>query len=195
MSINIDARGLACPRPVIATKKALAEIVDGVVTIVVDNLAAKENVSKFAAANQCEVTIQEKDGVYSIVIVKGQGMLEETVPQPIQSDTAFLITQRTMGHGSTELGQVLIKSFFYALLETEPLPRTIMFINGGVHLTTEGSVVLEHLNALAAKGVQILSCGACLDYYELKDKLAVGEITNMYTIIEEMSSAAKTITL
>jgi selenium metabolism protein YedF len=195
MSINIDARGLACPRPVISTKKALEEMVDGVVTIVVDNLAAKENVSKFAAANHCEVTVEEKDGIYSIRVIKGQGKLEDIVPQKAESDIVYLITQRTMGHGSNELGEVLIKSFFFALLEKEPLPRTIMFINGGVHLTIDTSPVLDHITALSAKGVQILSCGTCLDYYELKDKLAIGGITNMYTIIEELSSTAKTITL
>jgi selenium metabolism protein YedF len=196
MSINLDARGLACPRPVIATKKALEGIEDGVVMILVDNMAAKENVAKFAIANQCEVVVDEKDGVYSIKIIKGQGKGEEKLPQtPSQDDSVFLITQKTLGHGSSELGEVLIKSFFYALLEKEPLPRTIMFINGGVYLTTENSPVLEHIVSLSAKGVQILSCGTCLDYYELKDKLAVGGITNMYSIIEEFSAAAKAITL
>ncbi len=163
--------------------------------MVVDNLAAKENVMKFATANQCKVTVEEKDNLYSITITKGQGVVADLTPKIVQNDSVYLITQSTLGQGNSELGAVLIKSFFYALLEKEPLPRTIMFINGGVFLTTENSSVLEHLVALNNKGVQILSCGACLDYYELKDKLVVGAITNMYSIIEELSSSGKAITL
>lgn len=195
MSIKVDARGLACPQPVIATKKALEKITDGTITTIVDNFAAKENVIKFAAANHCEVTYQEKAGIYYIKISKGQGRLEPAVTQADKEDTVYLITQKTLGHGSSELGGVLIKSFFFALLEKEPLPRTLLFVNSGVHLTTENSPVIEYLTALQEQGVQILSCGTCLDYYELKDKLLVGGITNMYTIIEEMSAAAKVTTL
>jgi len=195
MFVSVDARGLACPRPVIATKKALEEMVDGIISVVVDNLAAKENVVKFATANKCEVKVEEKNNLYSITITKGQGTVAELVHKGVQNDTVYLITQQTLGQGNNELGAVLIKSFFYALLEKEPLPRAIMFINGGVFLTTESSPVLEHLTALNTKGVQIRSCGLCVDYYELKDKLAVGEITNMYSIIEELSSASKAITL
>jgi selenium metabolism protein YedF len=195
MSIKVDARGLACPQPVIATKKALEKITDGTITTIVDNFAAKENVIKFAAANHCEVTHQEIDGIYYIKISKGQGQIEPAAAQGVKDDTIYLITQKTLGHGSSELGGVLIKSFFFALLEKEPLPQTLLFVNSGVHLTTENSPVIEHLTALQEQGVQILSCGTCLDYYELKDKLLVGGITNMYTIIEEMSAAAKVITL
>jgi selenium metabolism protein YedF len=195
MSINVDARGLACPHPVIATKKALEGIVDGIVTTVVDNVAAKENVVKFATANQCGVTMEEKDGAYYIKIIKGQGKVEDTAFQIPQDESVYLITHKTLGHGSSELGEILIKSFFFALLEKEPLPHTIMFINGGVYLTTVNSPVLEHVTALSAKGVHILSCGMCLDYYELKDKLVVGGITNMYSIVEELSSAGKVVTL
>ena len=195
MFTSVDARGWVCPRPVIATKKALEEMVDGMVSIVVDNLAAKENVVKFATVKQCEVKVEEKDNLYSITITKGQGTDENLAHKKVQSDTVYLITQQTLGHGNNELGTILIKSFFYALLEKEPLPRAIMFINGGVFLTTEDSPVLEHLAALSTKGVQIQSCGLCLDFYDLKDKLVVGEITNMYSIIEELSSAAKAITL
>lgn len=195
MFISVDARGLVCPRPVIATKKALEEMVDGIISVVVDNLAAKENVVKFATANQCDVAVEEKDNLYSITITKGQGTGETLVPKTVQNDNVYLITQQTLGQGNSELGAILIKSFFYALVEKEPLPRAIMFINGGVFLTTENSPVLEHLAALSNKGVQIQSCGLCLDFYDLKDKVAVGGITNMYSIIEELSSSGKAITL
>ncbi|MBP2654617.1 MAG: selenium metabolism protein YedF [Firmicutes bacterium] len=195
MSIKIDARGMACPQPVIAVKKALEKVIDGVIAIQVDNFAAKENVLKFAAANQCAAEFQEQDGIYSITIHKGQGVEKAQTIETVTENTVFLITHDTLGHGSKELGTVLIKSFFYALLEKEPLPRLLLFMNSGVYLTSENSPVTEHLQELAQRGVQILSCGTCLDYYELKDKLAVGGITNMYTIVEEMSAANKAITL
>lgn len=194
MSVNIDARGLACPQPVIETKKALGKITDGTIITIVDNFAAKENVMKFAAANHCKTSFEETDGIYYITIAKGQGGNLPASPE-LTGDTVFLITQNALGHGSNELGGVLIKSFFYALLEKEPLPRTILFINSGVYLTTKNSPVIDHLTALEEKGVQLLSCGTCLDYYGLKDQLLLGGITNMYTIIEEMSQAAKAITL
>ncbi|MEN6414521.1 MAG: sulfurtransferase-like selenium metabolism protein YedF [Veillonellales bacterium] len=196
MSINVDARGLACPQPVIATKKALEKMTDGVLTTIVDNFAAKENVMKFASANHCKATWQETDGAYYIAITKGQGEAEPTIPQTAKAaDTVYLITQDKLGHGSNELGGILIKSFFFALVEKEPLPQTLLFINSGVFLTTEGSPVAEHLLELDKKGVQILSCGTCLDYYERKDKLLAGGISNMYEIVEKLSSAAKTIIL
>lgn len=195
MSTNtVDARGLTCPQPVIATKKALEAIADGVVTTIVDNLTAKENVVKFAVANGCGASVEEKDGHYYVRITKG-------APTGEQRDTAatgeivYLISKDTLGHGSDELGAVLTKAFFVTLPEVEPLPKSLLFINGGVRLTAQGSPVLDHLKALSERGVELLSCGTCLDYYHLKDKLAVGSVTNMYTILAKLSEAPKAITL
>jgi selenium metabolism protein YedF len=87
-----------------------------------------------------------------------------------------------------------MKSFLYALTQVENIKQMI-FMNSGVFLTTEGSDVLESLKTMEESGVEILSCGTCLDYYGLKDKLAVGEVTNMYTAVELLTSAAKAVTL
>ncbi|VBB07517.1 sulfurtransferase tusa [Lucifera butyrica] len=198
MSINVDARGLACPQPVIATKKALENITDGLLVILVDNAAAKENVSKFAIANGCSVDAVEKDGIYTIKIIKGKGerIAEAPAPQFSKDKLVYFVGHNTLGHGSSELGNVLIKSFFYTLTEKEPLPSTIIFANSGVFLTSEGSPVLVHLTQLAERGVEILSCGTCLDYYHLKNHLQVGTVTNMYNILEQIANpAVKTITL
>ncbi len=195
MSINVDARGLACPQPVIATKKALESITDGIVTVIVDNEAAKENVAKFAAANNCGASIEEQGGHFYITIAKGTGESADRHLPSAGNNLVYLITQETLGHGSNELGAVLIKAFFYSLREKEPLPKTVMFLNSGVKLAVANSPVLEHLQALADRGVQVLSCGTCLDYYGLKEKLAVGAVTNMYTILDELSGADKAITL
>lgn len=198
MSIDVDARGLNCPQPVIATKKALDSIAEGIVTTIVDNSVAKENVVKFAAANNCGVSVTQQADHFYIKITKGNAApLEKTseMLQPTGGKLVYLISQDTLGHGSAELGGVLMKSFMYTLLEREPRPGVIMFINAGVKLTVEGSPVLEHLKQLSSHGSQILSCGTCLDFYNLKDKLAVGTVTNMFTIVDELSSASRAVTL
>lgn len=195
MSIQIDARGLVCPQPVIATKKALEGITDDTIITVVDNYAAKENVLKFASANRCEANWEEKNGDYYITIIKGKGAAAETILPETKGKLVYLIKQNTLGQGSAELGDILVKSFFYALLEKEPLPKTIFFINNAIFLTTEASPVIEYLIELEKRGVQLLSCGTCLDYYDRKEQLLVGGITNMYAIVEELSDAGKAITL
>ena len=197
MYTSIDARGLACPQPVIAVKKALESITSGVITITVDDKIAKENVLKFAAAHGCGVSVTELDGEFSLRITKGEQLPEPSVVlySAVTGDTVYLITQDALGHGNRELGAVLMKSFVYTLLETKPVPKTILFMNSGILLTIEGSPVLSHLCTLADAGVEILSCGTCLDYYAVKEQLAVGGITNMYTIVETMSAASKVITI
>lgn len=196
MSNSVDARGLNCPQPVIATKRALDSITEGVITTIVDNAVAKENVAKFATANQCTVAIAEQDGTYILTItkVKSDSSSIPAAAQPLAGTQVFLITRPTLGHGSDELGTVLMKSFFVTLVEKQPYPKAILLLNSGVHLTVNGSPVLDHLRQLAVQGVEILSCGTCLDYYGMKEQLAIGGITNMYTIMDYLSEH-KTITL
>ncbi|MDT8900159.1 sulfurtransferase-like selenium metabolism protein YedF [Anaeroselena agilis] len=191
----IDARGLSCPQPVIATKKALDAMGEGVVTTIVDNAAARENVAKFAAANGCGVSIAEKDGHFYLSITKGAPLPDNDKKAANQTgDVVYLITRDTLGHGSDELGAILMKAFFYTLGEIEPLPRAILLLNSGVKLAVEGSPVVEYLASYAESGVKVLSCGTCLDYFKLKDRLAAGGVTNMYTLLAELPPG-KTITL
>lgn len=110
-------------------------------------------------------------------------------------NTVIFITSSELGRGSTELGAILMKNFMYALIENKELPRTILFINSGVQLACENSPVLEHLLNLRKQGVEILSCGTCLDYYQIKEKLRAGQVTNIYTILEKLNKAAKVISL
>ena len=192
---TVDARGLACPQPVIATKRALDAIREGVVTTIVDNAVARENIVKFAAANGCEASVEEKGGHYHIRITKGEPPAGCCESAPAAGDgPVYLITRETLGHGSEELGAVLMKSFFFSLGEIEPLPRAILLINGGVKLAVAGSPVAEYLASFAECGVKVLSCGTCLDYFKIRDQLAAGGITNMYTILTELS-VGKTITI
>jgi len=200
MKIIVDAQGKACPQPVIMTKKALDSIQSGRVITLVDNEIASQNVSKLAKSMGFSYTLEEKDGKYRIVIDKsadsGQkpGSEAEVSVNLPERDYCILITKKTLGTGSDELGALLMRSYFTALNELANLPRNIFFINEGVHLTTEGSKCLDLLRDLEHKGVAILSCGTCLDYYNLKNKVEAGKVTNMYDIVDTITRI-RTITL
>jgi selenium metabolism protein YedF len=193
----VDCRGLSCPQPVIETKQALE--MTGKVTIIVDNLAARDNVARFGQSQGATVAINEKkDGIY-ITIDKGkQGKGRATV-QPSKTGEhgprVVVIPSDHMGRGEEELGHILIRSFLHALTEVSCRPDKIIFFNTGVKLTVPGSVVLGDLQALEQNGVEILICGTCLDYFSLKDKIAVGWISNMYTIAETMLAASHLVTV
>ncbi len=194
--IEVDARGQACPKPVIMTKKELDNIEEGIVVTMVDNEVAKNNVSKLAKSLGYEYKVNNIDDGYAITIVKGEGEIEEvSTPKVKTGDTVVVFSAKTMGKGTDELGEILIKSFVYTLTEATPYPATLIFYNSGVYLTCEGSPVLEDLKKLAEEGVEIISCGTCLDYYNIKDKLQVGEISNMYTIYDKMRNAANIINI
>lgn len=189
----IDCRGLACPEPVINTKNAIEEAVDGRLTVIVDNETAKANVVKFLTSKGYNTAIEEKDGHIYICTHKGINNKDNAAEfasagvEECFSNQAYLITQDSFGHGSPELGLVLMKAFLSTLREVKPLPAALMFVNSGVKLTANGSPVLEQLHSLAGQGVEVRSCGTCLDYYGLKTSLAVGEVTNMYNILETVS--------
>ncbi len=193
MEKQVDARGLSCPRPVIETKKILDQLNGGSVTTIVDNQIAVENVSKLAKNMDCDVKVEEIEGNYYINIYKGVGVRDIHVESTVKKDVAILIGSDVMGEGSRELGKVLMKGFIYTLTEDKPYPKAILFVNSAVYLTTEGSEVIEYLRVLETEGVEILSCGTCLDYYNLKNKLLVGGVSNMYTIVEKINGAKNTI--
>ncbi len=195
--IEVDARGQACPKPVIMTKRELDNIEEGIVVTIVDNEVAKNNVSKLAKSLGYEYKVEDKgENEYVITIVKGEGEVkEENTPTVQRGNKVVVFSSRTLVKGSEELGEILIKSFIYTLTESTPYPSTMIFYNGGVYLTCEGSPVLEDLKKLEKEGVEIISCGTCLDYYNLKDKLQVGEISNMYTIYDKMRDAANIINI
>jgi selenium metabolism protein YedF len=189
----VDARGLTCPQPVILTKRVMDKgETDRLVTIV-DQTVALENVTKLARSQGYDVEVEDKEGDYYITMIRSEECTTEAAD--LQDNVTILITNRYFGQGEEELGQVLMRSFLYTLGEMNGRVKSIIFMNSGVFLTTEGSEVLEILQGLNQEGVQILSCGTCLDFYGLKEKLAVGEITNMYTAVEMLSSAERSITL
>ena len=111
------------------------------------------------------------------------------IPDTRAKNTVLVISSPSMGEGDPKLGAILMKSYFYALTQQDTFPETILFYNGGVRFTCEESPTLEDLKFLEAQGAEILSCGTCLDFYGLTEKLKVGGITNMYVIAEKMQQA------
>lgn len=204
MKKEVDARGLSCPMPLIQTKKALEAMEKGSVVTTVDNATAKENISKYAKSMNYPCYVLENPGEFVIEIQKGEGAGDKPAPQetrqaPVEEsalspagDLVIMVSRDTMGSGSDELGRILMKGYLYALTEVEPLPKTLIFVNGGVKLTCTGSESLENLRNLEERGVEILSCGTCLDYFKLKSDLAVGGVSNMYTIVEHLNGAGNT---
>ena len=199
MSEIIDVRGFPCPRPVISTKKALDEMQEGTITVVVDNLESKENVFRFAQSQGCQIEIDERGGSFYLEITKGHSTYtkEEVVAgegsKKAISPDVVCISSDQFGTGDDRLGEILMKAFLNTLWDYESLPIKILFLNSGVTLTIEGSEVLEALDLLQKEGVEILSCGTCLDYYGIKDKLCVGRVTNMYETVVSLMTADKVI--
>ena len=197
ISAELDCQGMACPMPVIMTKKALEKRPE-VLTVLVDNTAAKENVTKFAIANGYGVSIENAGGIYRLNLLAKQTAVNVAAGKELAADSeapAILLGRNTLGTGSEELGAILMKSFFVSLLELPQLPRAVMLINSGVYLAVTDSPVLQPLQELSRRGVAVMVCGTCLDYFSLKEKLAVGEVTNMYSILSELTRAGNTITL
>ncbi len=162
-------------------------------TTIVDNDAAKENVLALAKSIGCQTEVEKKENDFYIQITKR----EICLPAGKQDigNTVIFVSSSELGRGSVELGTILIKSFMFTLMESKEQPGTILFVNSGVYLTCEDSPVLEHLINLEQQGVEILSCGTCLEYFKLKEKLGVGQVTNMYSIYEKLNKADKTISL
>ena len=197
MTKIVDARGLPCPQPVIMTRNALQE--SDTVTTIVDNETSQHNVTRMAEKSACTVRAEKlDDGTYLHMTREGTP-LEHTVPQPVGAadggPLVLAIPDESMGRGEPELGQILVRGFFHTLGEIEPLPGTIIFFNSGVRLVVEGSPVLEDLLSLRDKGIEILACGTCLDYCGLKERIAVGEVSNMYTIAETLLRAGRVVSL
>jgi len=190
---EIDLRGLKCPEPVIRTKKALQDFNDDIIVSIVDNSTAKENITRLASNLNLKYEIEEKDGCFYISIENKKE--SKNVVKTDDNEIAIVITNDKLGAGNDELGKVLMKSYLYALTESYPMPKVMMFMNAGVKLTTEGSEVLDNLQKLADAGTEVISCGTCLDFYGLKEKVKVGIIGNMYMIVEKMNNAGKVINI
>jgi len=192
--MQVDARGYACPKPVILTKKAIDKG-ESHITTIVDNEVAKENVTKLIKKMNFDYNVEISEGNYYINFdTNCEIMAEENLSSKDElDDLVVLIASDKFGNGIDELGKVLMKGYLYTLTERTPYPKAVIFVNGGVLNTVEGSPSIDNLKILQEKGVEILSCGTCLDYYNLKSKLMVGEVSNMYTIVDTLNAAKNTV--
>lgn len=190
---KINCVGLGCPIPVINTKKYFDGIEEGEAEVIVDNEVSKNNVEKFAKNSGFDVEVKNNDGQFSLFIKKSLGNNKEDKTE--EKNFVIVISSNEFGNGDPVLGKTLMKSYIYALTEAEEKPKNLIFLNSGVNLTVTESNVLESLEALKNSGTNIYSCGACLDFYGLTDKVAIGEITNMYAIVDMMNKADKVIKL
>ena len=177
----LDCRGMVCPRPVVETKKRLAECGGEPLTVLLDNETSKNNIMKLANSLRLEAVARTEPGGYAVTLTKANTPLAKDL-----QGRSLLITGELLGRGSEELGALLMKSFLYALAESDCLPESVTLLNSAVRLACAGSPVLDSLSKLEAKGVVIQSCGLCLDYYQLKEKTRAGQVTNMYAIVDQL---------
>lgn len=193
----VDARKLNCPMPVINTKKELEALNEGVVITIVDNEIAKENVKKLAKSMNLEFSESTKDGDFHIRIVKGKDVVIQSKKEDTKdlSKKVIFIQSNMMGGHNEDLGKILINGFVFTLTQVKPYPKAVVLVNQGVELSTINEETVENLKVLENKGTNIVSCGTCLDFLDLKDKLSVGEISNMYDIVEILSDSSNCITI
>lgn len=194
--ITIDCRGQACPAPVIATKRALEASPSGV-CVLLDDGAPRENVTRFAQTRGLQVIeTADKSGWCLQITGNDATSIAPYSPQPHPAgERILLITSDRLGDGPDELGRLLMRNFLHTLLEIMQRPDRILFLNSGVLLTVQGAETVEALTALAAQGVDVASCGVCLDFFVKKDQLAVGRITNMFSTAEQLLGATSVIRL
>jgi selenium metabolism protein YedF len=198
----IDCKGLQCPEPVLRTRDALEEITSGVIEVIVDNEASKSNVERFGRSQRCEVSLAAEENYYRIIITKEAGghpspdapAAEEFVCDiPQGGGLIYMISSNTMGMGDDELGWGLLQTYIQTIKEVSPRPSKIFFYNSGVLLTSRESGILRYIKELEEQGVEIFSCGTCIDFFNKNDKVLVGKLTNMYEIMDSMVRADKVV--
>lgn len=204
MQYQVNAMGKPCPIPVVETKKVLAKMTAGdSVTVSVDNPIAVQNLLKMAGQKQLAAESRTlASDHYEVVLALTEESLAAAqaaepapacIPDARTKGTVVVLASDEMGSGDPVLGKALMKAFVYALTEQDTLPDTILLYNGGAKLSVEGAATLADLKLLESQGVEIMTCGTCLNHYGLTEQLAVGSVTNMYAIAEKLMGAARVI--
>ncbi len=216
---EIDATGLDCPAPVLKAKEAIEKYHAEKIKITVDNSAAVENVSRFLNYQNYHVSTEVQGNVFAVTGIKKEtdsdteSMSNEITSRKNRSNPAdqidkdtgekdfdhqkimVMIASEQMGQGDDELGSKLIKNFIKTLKEMGKDLWRLVFVNGGVKFTIDGSDILPDIKELEDEGVHILVCGTCLNYFKLLERKKVGETTNMLDIVTSMQLADKVINL
>ncbi|MCK9459008.1 MAG: sulfurtransferase-like selenium metabolism protein YedF [Proteobacteria bacterium] len=195
----IDARGLACPEPVVRARKALIESGAAEITVLVDSDASAENVARMARMTGCEVALEERGGHFGVILKRDARAAAAPGDPPAApaccgaANVAVLFASATVGHGDDDLGRLLTVAFVKTLKSLSPPPKTLLFMNGGVRLAVEGSELVGALAELEAEGAELLVCGTCLDFFRLKEKLRVGKVSNMFEIASRLVAADRVV--
>jgi selenium metabolism protein YedF len=198
MTTTVDARGQACPQPVMQTRRAMLQA-DHVVTLV-DNEGSATNVLRMAESAGWRALMAPQGNDYRIELSR-PGAASEVAAIPLgkaetlSGPVVLALSGDQMGHSDPELGRLLMASFVRTLFAVQPKPDQILLFEAGVKLACQDSPVLDELRALEAQGIEILACRTCLDFYKLTEKLAVGSISNMFVIAETMFAAGRLVNL
>lgn len=210
--LTLDEKGKQCPIPIVETKKAIEPLDEGeLVETVVDNEISAQNLKKFADQRKYGYEMEKvSDTEYRVHLTvtaeakelqnNGRTTFDEkdyqacNIPAAsISRDYIVVISSDHMGEPEEELGKILLKGFIYALAKKDQAPKKVIFYNGGAKLTCEGSESLDDLKELEKSGTEILTCGTCLKFQKLEDKLKVGGVTNMYEITEALTGTDRVV--
>ena len=196
--IKLDYSQHQCPFPVVETRKQMLANPGQLLQVLVGDQAGCDNVSRLAKKMDYQAATKSAENGFSLTLTPNQSTESNTEEQPQLSTppsgkTVIYCGSDRMGDGDDEFGRILMRNFLTTLLEIDPLPDMILFVNSGIHLTTSGSDILAALKILDSRGVDIASCGLCLDFYQKKDQLEVGRTTNMFEMAEVQCQAARVI--
>jgi selenium metabolism protein YedF len=199
----VDARGLDCPEPVVRTRRAMLDPQAGTLRVLVDNRNAVDNIVRLATSQGWQASVEGSSSQFEVLLTPGDQTTRPTITEPAtvcdasarpdQPRAVVLVTSDVIGQGDELLGRLLMRSFIKTLKEAEPRPARILFLNAGVRLTTAGSELIDDLRVLERHGVELLSCGTCLDFFHLLDALQVGVKTNMQEIVNSLVGADRVI--
>jgi len=192
---TLDCRGQQCPQPVVQTRKLMLAQPASTLKVLVDDEVSRDNVTRLAKSLGYAASIKQEETTIEISLTPGEAPEKAIIGTAKSGPTIIFIASDEMGHGDSKLGQILMKNFIFTLIESDTSPDAIYFVNSGVKLTVGGSDVIEPLLELANRGVDIASCGLCLEFFNLKEALAVGRISNMLELVNALAGAGNIIRL
>ena len=192
---TLDCRGQQCPQPVVQTRRLMLAQPASTLKVLVDDYVARDNIARLAKSLGYTASIDQSDTTFEISLTPGEAPEKTAANAASSGPTIIFIASDQMGNGDEKLGQILMKNFIFTLIETDNTPDAIYFVNNGVKLTVGGSDVIEALEKLANHGVDIASCGLCLEFFRVKEALAVGRISNMLELVNALEGAGNIIRL